>query len=73
MANYNIGSVYHALPCRCGCADVTLWTDTGTNDFFIECDNDGCDLEGPEVCITERGESMFGLVNMWNAMQVGEA
>lgn len=57
MAKYDIGTPRHAKACKCG-GPVTLWTDTGTPDFFVECDR--CGVDGPI-------DTAYSAIARWNS------
>lgn len=58
MAKWKIGKPIDAKPCpACDSLEVFLWNDTGTDDFFVECD--GCGRTGPE-------DSAYSAVDRWN-------
>lgn len=59
MAKYDIGVATHATICKCGGSPV-LWTETGTNDFFVECDS--CGEYGP-------WDNAFQAIQRWNGGQ----
>ena len=57
MANYDVGIARHGIKCECGGMPV-VWTDTGTTDFWIECD--ACELCGPGE------DSVYNAIASWN-------
>lgn len=63
MAKYDIGIARHASVCDC-LGEPVLWTDTGTTDFFIECDV--CGINGPTK------QSAFEAIKAWDEGQRDE-
>lgn len=75
MAKWQVGTMNTAIGCRfCGNTCPALWTDTGTNEFFLEC----CaaldeQLEDDSLTVDlDRRQSMWDLRWQWTDMHTRE-
>jgi len=68
MANRCVARM-HGLTksCVCGAENVDLWTDTGTNEFWLQCDNQNCEMNST-IYDLDIVEKLWGLYPVWEGI-----